>query len=428
MKALNLRLRVAAVVALTCLTVVGLLAWTLYDASIALENTLVEQIVNEEMTFLIHQHQSQADIFREPGPNVQYYIVRSSNDRERLPLALRDLSAGEYNIGKNKQALHVSVRLVDGLRLIVAYDSGQHEERRQQFKELLLIALTTIIFTAAGLGYWLAGIITHQITNLATQVAALDPRAAHEPLAHRGQDLEVATLARAFDQYQERIRDLIAREQEFTGNASHELRTPLTAIRTSCELLETEIGLSNKALFRVQGIASAAERMTSQLETLLFLARDLALDRNDRVALAECVNLAIAPWQSVIEQKGLRFSNHIATNISIDINHQALNLVLANILRNAVQYTEHGQIEVQWQAPILSIRDTGPGISQQHQQRVFDRRYRAHNDNDGYGLGLAIVKRACDHCGWPIQMHSASGGGTQFEITLPLVTPLPMHT
>ena len=47
MKALNLRLRVAAVVALTCLTVVGLLAWTLYDASIALENTLVEQIVNE---------------------------------------------------------------------------------------------------------------------------------------------------------------------------------------------------------------------------------------------------------------------------------------------------------------------------------------------------------------------------------------------
>ena len=103
MKALNLRLRVAAVVALTCLTVVGLLAWTLYDASIALENTLVEQIVNEEMTFLIHQHQSQADIFREPGPNVQYYIVRSSNDRERLPLALRDLSAGEYNIGKNKQ-------------------------------------------------------------------------------------------------------------------------------------------------------------------------------------------------------------------------------------------------------------------------------------------------------------------------------------
>jgi len=418
MRSPDLRVRVAAAVAITCFAVVATLGLTLYTASEDLEETLVDQIVSEEMDFLVQHHRERPGIAREPGPNLQYYVVRTLDDLWRVPEPLRTLGAGGHEIGSGINEQHVAVRIVDGIRFIVAYDAGPHEVREQQFKRLLLFALATIMVVAAALGYWIAGLITRQVTDLSAQVAGLDPGTPHGPLAQAGQDPEVAALAGAFDQYQQRIRELIEREQEFTGNASHELRTPLTAIRTGCELLETEPGLSDKARSRIAAIAAAAGRMTGQIEMLLFLARAQAVDARERVALADCVNAAIEPWRAELARQGLRFDNDIAPAVTVNVNRQALNLVLANLLRNAVQYTMRGGIRVHWAAPTLTVADSGPGVPPEQRAQLFDRNYRGMPGADGFGLGLAIVKRACDHCRWSIAVTAAAGGGTAFLLTL----------
>lgn len=415
MKSLDLRTRVAAAVAITCFAVVATLALTLYTASEELEETLINQIVSEEMDFLIRQHRDFPSITRQPGPNLQYYVAQSPDDLQRIPEPLRALGAGSHEIGQGINEQHVAVRIINGTRYIVAYDAGQHEMLGEQFKHLILFSLATIMIVAAGLGYWIAGLLTRQITDLAARVATLDTGTT---LEQPGQDPEVAALAHALDRYQARIQQLIEHEQEFTGNASHELRTPLTAIRTSCELLENEAGLSDKARSRIAAITAAAERMTGQIEMLLFLARAQALDKSEPVALYDCVKAAIDPWRAELSRKGLHFDNAVSPAITVTVNHHALNLVLANLLRNAVHYTEQGHIRVHWEAPILTITDTGPGVSPEQRTLLFDRHYRGTTSADGFGLGLAIVKRACDHCHWKIEITAPLSGGTAFLLTL----------
>jgi len=418
MKSLSLRTRVAAAVAITCIAVVGALALTLYTASEDLEETLVDQIVGEEMDFLIRHDLEHPDVARPPGPNLQYYVIRNSGDLLRVPEGLRSLSSGTHEIGSGINEQHVAVREIGGTRYIVAYDAGPHEVREQQFKNLVLLALGTIMVVAALLGYWVAGLITRQITELSSGVAKLDPGVTHAPLTKKGQDPEVAALAGALDQYQERILELLEHEKEFTGNASHELRTPLTAIVTSCELLESDPELHDRARTRITAIAAAAKRMTRQIEMLLFLARAQAVEVPETAALAELVNDAMEPLRSELERKRLGFHNEIAPDATVVVNYQALSVVVTNILRNAIQYTMHGDIRVQWQSPILVISDSGPGIPAGQRPLLFARHYRGSKVGDGFGLGLAIVKRVCDHCGWMVEVADAPGGGTSLRITL----------
>ncbi len=417
MKTLDLRTRVAATVAIACIAVVAALAITLNSASEDLEEGLVDQIVSEEMDFLVRHYREFPSLARDSGPNLQYYVIRGPEDLANVPEKLRKLPAGMYEVGHDVEEQHVAVRIVDGIRFIVAYDAGPHELREQQFQRLVLFALAIIMVVAAALGYWTAGLLTRQITSLAARVAALDPGVPRAPLAQQGQDAEVAALAHAFDQHEARIRELMEREQEFTSNASHELRTPLTAIRTSCELLVGDPGLQDKARTRITAIATAAERMTGQIELLLFLARAEPMAAREIIRLADCVNTAVEPWLAEISRKALHFSNDIAADTTITANRQALNLVLANLLRNAVQYTMAGGIRVAWATPILTISDTGPGVPPEKRSLLFERYYRGAS-SDGFGLGLAIVKRACDHCHWRIEVATSPEGGTAFLLTL----------
>jgi signal transduction histidine kinase len=414
----GLRVRVAAAVAITCFAVVAALALTLYTASEDLEETLVDQIVNEEMEFLVRSHFERPSIAREPGPNLQYYILHSEEERQRLPEKLRALPPGSHEIGQGSDELHVSVRDIDGTRFIVAYDAGPHEVREQQFQRLVLFALATVMVAAAGMGYWISGLITRQITDLASRVSELDPGASREPLVRPDQDAEVSALACALDQYEARIRDLIVREQEFTGNASHELRTPLTAIRTSCELLEAEPGLPERARLRIAGIAAAAARMTGQVEMLLLLARSQSTGTREDVAIAECVNDAVRPLSAEIARKGLTFENRVAAGASLRLNRQALDIVLTNFLRNAVAYTEQGHVLVSLDGSRLTVVDSGIGIEPARLSQIFGRFQRGDGHGEGFGLGLAIVKRICDHCGWHVEAESTPGRGSAFHVRL----------
>ena len=89
MNTLSLRTSVAAAVAIACIAVVSALSVTLYTASEDLEETLMDQIVAEEMDYLVRHHLDNPQIVREPGPNLQYYVVQAPEDLARVPEALR---------------------------------------------------------------------------------------------------------------------------------------------------------------------------------------------------------------------------------------------------------------------------------------------------------------------------------------------------
>jgi signal transduction histidine kinase len=416
---LDLRLRIAIAFATVCIAVVGALGVTLYTAADDMEEALVDQLVSEEVSYFIEHYRSDPEYRPANGRNFAYHVVRSPQDAARLPREVAALPPGNHEILIGGDERHVAVREADGARFIVIYDVGAHEAREQQFKNVLLLSLVSVATFALLLGYWLAGVLTRQLRDLAQRVTTLGPAVSQAPLARPEQDAEVAALARALDDYQARMTRMIRHEQEFTANASHELRTPLTAVRTSCELLLADSGLPPGVRLRVEMIDEAAQRMAEQLQTLLFIARGQGLDATEEVALRECAADAAEPVRGEMGRKGLVLHLDIDAAAVLPVNRQALHTVLANLIRNAIQHTERGAIRVHYEAGRLSIADSGSGIAAEHLPHIFERYYRARQHDAGMGLGLAIVKRICDHYAWRLEVSSEPGRGSQFSLVFP---------
>jgi len=415
----DLRTRITVALATVCIGVVGVLAIIVFSASHRMQEALVEQLVTEELEALVERSREGEGPVSGGGPNLQYYVARGPDARGGLPAPLRDLAPGHHEVGKGgPDELHVAVREVDGIRYMVAYDSGQHEVREKRFRNLLLIALGATAAIAVALGYALAGVLTRQLTALASRVRGLEPGVpgAHPKLERPDHDPEVAALAHALDDYHARIVGMMRREQEFTANASHELRTPLTAIRTSCELLAADAALTEKARARIEMIETAATQMTERIQALLLLARHPQWQSPESVELRRCVEDTAAPFREEIERKGLAFDVSIPDGEVVTLDRKALQIVLANLIKNAVAYTERGYVRVSGDGRRITVADSGAGIAPEDRSQVFERYYRADSKPEGLGLGLAIVLRICEDLGWKIEVESAPGEGSRFSL------------
>lgn len=412
----DLRLKIAVALAAVCIAVVGALGITLYLASEEMEEALVQQLVIEEMDSLIERARTAGAQVSIGGPNLQYYVLSGPEDYEKLPPGLRHLGPGHHQVGQGPDEQRVAVRDVGGTRYMVAYDESVHEARSARFRGLVYLSVGTAALIAVILGYWLAGLLTRQLTELASRVAHLAPDEPHPPLERADHDRDVAALAHALDAYHVRVLDMMAREQEFTANASHELRTPLTAIRTSCELLAADEGLNEKARMRTAMIDNAALQMTERIESLLYLARQRRSEAQETVEMRRCVEDAASPYQDEIGRKGLAFDVQIRDDAPLQLDRKALQLVLANLIKNAVRYTERGYVRVSYEARRIQVSDSGPGITPEHLPQLFERYYQAGPHPDGLGLGLAIVRRVCDDLGWKIEVESRPGAGSAFTV------------
>lgn len=416
---LSLRLRVAIALAVACILVTGGLGFMLYTASESLEDSLIYQLITDEMDYLVERHRQDPGFVPQPAASFQSYVVRDLRDRDQLPAQLRELAVGYHEVFVGGEEFEVLVREANGVRYYVAYEVGLYEQREREFRGLLLLSILAAALLSLALGYWLSGLLVSQVTQLARRVEQAKPGSPSGPFEHPEQDREVALLAHALEHYQTRIDQMIRREQEFTANASHELRTPLTAIRTGCELLLEDIRLADKSRARVLQINEAAGRMAQQIQALLLLARGQALGEVEPVVLADCVTEAMEPYRADFARKGLAFEMAIADTAVLRLNYEALRFVLNNLIRNAVQFTEHGFVRVAYASRCLSVADSGCGISGEDLPRVFERFFRAGDDAEGAGLGLSIVKRVCDHYGWKIEVQSIPAAGSTFSILFP---------
>jgi signal transduction histidine kinase len=416
----GLRLRVALAFAIFCIIVVGTLDISLYVASDDIEEAHIEQIMETEMDYLLQRYQESADFVPQVGSNLEKYIVHDPADEAHLPSYLQGLNYRRHKVFRGPEEIRVAVRHVDGVKFIVAYEIGLHDQRQQELRLLIVLSLLSVVGVALVVGYLLAGLLVKQVTDLAERVRHLAPGDVQgATMIQPGQDEEVAQLAHALDDYQNRITRMLRREQEFTANVSHELRTPITTILTSCELLVTEPSFSERARVRIGMIEAAAGRMGEQLQALLFLAREQALGIMEPVALAECVYDAVEPVCTEIYRKRLLFEVAVEPKAVLTLNRQALHTALVNLLRNAVQYTERGFIRVNFSQKRLSISDSGIGIEPYYLPLLYERFFRGSTQGEGLGIGLAIVKRICDHYGWIIDVESTPGKGSTFHITFP---------
>lgn len=220
---------------------------------------------------------------------------------------------------------------------------------------------------------------------------------------------------------------------EFVSNVTHELKTPLTSIRGFVETLKSgaieDTAVATKFL---DIIDIEAERLYILITDILQLSEiegmkgDKDIQKNSLNQIIEEVLLILEPTAA---KKNVTVEIHQQPDIFIMANRNRIKQMLINLVDNAIKYNvDGGSVFVKAERAngkiVMSIRDTGIGIPEQHHARVFERFYRVDKGRSrnmgGTGLGLSIVKHIVNLYNGDIRISSEAGKGTEFIIQLPL--------
>jgi signal transduction histidine kinase len=223
-------------------------------------------------------------------------------------------------------------------------------------------------------------------------------------------------------------------KSQFLANMSHELRTPLNAILGYAELLVDGIYgvLPEKAQGVLERVQNNGKHLLALINDVLDLAKieagQLALTLED-YALAEVVRSVVSATEPLAAAKGLTFTAIVQEGMPrAHGDARRVSQVLLNLVGNAIKFTDAGEVEIGAAAEgrqfVLTVRDTGPGIADADQERIFGEFQQIENTDTrkkgGTGLGLAISKRMVEMQGGMIWVESAVGRGSTFRVVLPV--------
>lgn len=233
---------------------------------------------------------------------------------------------------------------------------------------------------------------------------------------------EIAPMVHALNRLFARIEDSFARERQFTDNAAHELRTPLAAMKTQAQvLLKKDIGGCKEDIDNLLASINRAAHMVDQLLSFTRLqGNQIEMENLDLSALTTEVLKETSP---LAVNKKINLEADITPRINVKGNWPALEIMLRNLIDNAIKFTPPGgQIKViaatQGTQAVLQISDTGPGIADSDKHNVFERFYRVHKHKPGSGLGLSMAKWICDTHNADIALSDNTPAGLTVTISI----------
>ncbi len=229
-----------------------------------------------------------------------------------------------------------------------------------------------------------------------------------------------------------KLKEVDAMKDNLVSMASHELRSPLTAIKGYLELLEDKhLTLDEEAQKYFTNISHSVGRLNTLVKDMLEVSR---LEGN-RVPLAlttfdprQSIDQAVEELRSQAIQKGLELNILDLTEEMVLADADRVREILANLISNAIKYTKAGKVEVSakvvGQEYLVTVADTGFGISAEDQKKLFQKFSRIQNQDTqsitGTGLGLWITLELAERMGGTITVESIEGVGSHFTLHLPV--------
>jgi two-component system, OmpR family, sensor kinase len=224
------------------------------------------------------------------------------------------------------------------------------------------------------------------------------------------------------------VRGTLEAQAHFVADAAHELRSPLTALKLQMQAAERARDDATRHAAILQ-LRSGIERSIALVEQLLALARleGQGEEPAEAVDLEELARQTVAQLLPLAHARSVDLGLASGETVQVTGNRDSLHLILRNLLDNAVKYAPAGgRVDITlgrdeagaW----LAVEDSGPGIPQAEQERVFDRFYRVPgSEAEGSGLGLSIVKMVADRLGAQVRLgRSATLGGLRAEVRFPV--------
>lgn len=399
-----------------------LLTLTLGLSLVIAFKTIVTSMLDDILYAELKHFRQQTPNILDPGffrSRTTSIYVSPLNESYSLPAHVRDLDKGIYDLKYNHRDYRVLIEDTDGIRYVVKFDDTNIHELESEFIILVWLCSIVVLIFALVIGWRISHSIVQPIKQLADQVITFKNKPDKSVQLSGFGDDEIGDLAHELQHYHNQLRLLLIREKEFASNVSHELRTPITSISLAVEILSTNASLPSIERKRIERIQRAINEMTELIETFLVLAR--INNESDE----DCHPREMGPIvRKVIEQQRIWLGDKpIEVNVvekaplKVSAPLGILNVLVANLVRNAFRYTERGSIKVLLASGQLTVTDTGVGIDVLTQAQIFKSYVKKDSiDPNKVGLGLMIVYRICERYGWRISFESLKEQGSEFTV------------
>lgn len=351
--------------------------------------------------------------------------MENHSDRREIREAMKsgEGSSTRYSDTLNEKSINYAVRLDDGSILRVSGMQFSVWALLRGMVQMIAIILAITLLLSALLAYRLARKIVRPLNEIDFE---------HPEEAKGLQEYEELKplLQKLHSQNRMLQNEMEEREKmrrEFTANVSHELKTPLTSISGFAEIIREGL-VKEEDISRFAGkIYTESQRLIRLVEDIIKISRlddeELELERVP-VDLSEIVREV----NDTLTPEAMKHDIRILLNtepVEIRGIRQILMEMIYNLCDNAVKYNREGgevviSLHKNQERAVLSIRDTGIGIPEEEQNRVFERFYRVDKSHSkevgGTGLGLAIVKHAALYHNAHVSLKSAPGKGTEVTV------------
>jgi heavy metal sensor kinase len=332
--------------------------------------------------------------------------------------------------GRKDQVRVLYAMLSPGIIVQVGEAMETYSRFLDAFKGLFITTMAFLIVLAAGVGWFMAkravsGV--ESVTRTARMISAgtIEKRV---PVKARGDEID--QLAITFNQMLDRVETLLTELREMTDNIAHDLKSPVTRIRGAAEVTLT----TGRSLGEYEAMAASTieecDRLLDMINTMLLISKtEAGVDKLnlEEIDLTRTVRDACELFRPSAEDKGITLNCEAWEGLKVTGDVRMIQRALSNLLDNGVKYTPPGgRVDVsvsenEQRHVLISIKDTGVGISESELPRIFERFYRGDQSRSqtGVGLGLNLARAIVRAHGGDIRVTSAPGQGSTFIVSLP---------
>ncbi|MFT5136009.1 MAG: signal transduction histidine kinase [Arenicella sp.] len=395
------------------------------SASVIIEQVMVREALSSEAAHFWRLYQLDPNVPAPHTANLKGYLS-DAHSRTGIPQELKGFGLGYHKMhGQTSHSLLYTSEQ-HGKRLHLLFDGNSVLRLAIYFGIFPLTLVLVLIYVTAWWVYRESNALLSPIIWLAHKFDRFDPAHPDSDLTDMSDipgdiDWEIETLFTSFSSYSTRIRLFVERERAFTRDASHEFRTPLTVIKMASDLLLNEPDLNKYSSKYANRIKGAARDMEELIDAFLILARETDNEFEDEyIFVRNVVDREINLASIYLEDKDIDIKVVEEYPLELMSAKKVLSIVLGNLIRNAILYTNEGRVTITIRNNSVLIVDTGIGMDSEQLKRIFRPYYRAENENKtkrkGYGVGLTIVKRLSSRFNWKVGVESEVNVGTRVEL------------
>ncbi|MFP2895449.1 sensor histidine kinase [Corallococcus sp. 4LFB] len=312
-----------------------------------------------------------------------------------------DAPPGEYEVSAGSHGhFHVAVRPgADGDRRYFAFDVTRLTSTTDNLKRTAGLLLTSALLAllAAGL---LAHLVARRLGRPLERMVRWSQAEGAPPPEDDGGVAEVRALLDALHARDARIQEQLERERRFNRDASHELRTPLAVAQGAVELLELDPPRDAETFERLRRAVSQMGLLT---EGILWLARERRSE--ERCDLHRVSRELLALYGHLRRSDGIELIIESAGEVHAPIPASVARVMMGNLLKNALAYTDAGHIVIAIEPSAWTLSDTGVGFG------------RAEPGSESHGIGLSLVERLAQRFGWTLSIEALEPRGTRVRLS-----------